>query len=60
MVGSETLPNKFNREEEMANSNNQQAVAVKTRVNAGALTSNHNETVAVNTRLKAGDAWDAK
>ncbi len=50
----------------MTNSNNQQAVAVKTRVNAGALDAaikvvgavqgsfNHNETVAVKTRLNAG------
>jgi hypothetical protein len=38
----------------MKNSNNQQAVAVKTRVNAGALVSNHNETVAVKTRVNAG------
>jgi hypothetical protein len=42
----------------MTNSNNQQAVAVKTRVNAGpvygALTFNHNETVVVKTRVSAG------
>jgi hypothetical protein len=39
----------------LTTSNNQEAVAVKTRVNAGALTTNHNETVAVKTRVKAGD-----
>ncbi len=38
----------------MTNSNNQQAVAVKTRVNAGALVGNHNETVAVKTRVNGG------
>jgi hypothetical protein len=44
----------------MKNSNNQQAVAVKTRVNAGGggvykgAQINHNETVAVKTRLNAG------
>jgi hypothetical protein len=43
----------------MTNSNNKQAVAVKTQVNAGggvhgALTGNHNETVAVKTRVNAG------
>jgi hypothetical protein len=42
----------------MTNSNNQQAVAVKTRVNAGgphgALTTNHNETVAAKTKVNAG------
>jgi hypothetical protein len=43
----------------MTNSNNKQAVAVKTQVNAGggvhgALVSNHNETVAVKTRVNAG------
>jgi hypothetical protein len=44
----------------MTNSNNQQAVAVKTRVNAGQLSANHNETVAVKTRVNASDNWDAK
>jgi hypothetical protein len=44
----------------MTKSNNQQAVAVKTRVNAGGtghpvLTTNHNETVAVKTRFNAGN-----
>jgi hypothetical protein len=38
----------------MAKTNKQQAVAVKTRVNAGALVANHNETVAVKTRVNAG------
>jgi len=42
----------------MTKMNNQPAVAVKTRVNAGALVSNHNETVAVKTRVNAGDSWD--
>jgi hypothetical protein len=57
MVESETLPNQ--RRKKMTNSNNQQAVAVKTRVNAGGgiykgAQINHNETVAVKTRLNAG------
>jgi len=38
----------------MTNSNNQQAVPVKTRVNGGALTLNHNETEAVRTRVNGG------
>ncbi len=55
MVESETL-SKINqiRRKKMTNSNNQQAVAVKTRVNAGAISANHNETVAVKTRVNAG------
>ncbi len=44
----------------MTKSNNQQAVAVKTQVNAGSLCLNHNETVPVKTQVRAGDAWDAK
>jgi hypothetical protein len=43
----------------MTTSNNQQAVAVKTRVNAGRPTiSNHNETVVVKTRITAGAPRD--
>jgi hypothetical protein len=43
----------------MTNSNNKQAVAVKTRVNAGggphgSIQWNHNETVAVKTSVNAG------
>jgi hypothetical protein len=52
--------NRPTRRKKMTNSNNRQAVAVNTRVNAGALSSNHNETIAVKTRVNAGDAWDAK
>jgi hypothetical protein len=40
----------------MTNSNNKQAVAVKTRVNAGpgCIQWNHNETVVVKTQVSAG------
>jgi hypothetical protein len=53
---------KSNRRKKMTNSNNIQAVAVKTRVNAGgggvvykSGGINHNETVAVITRVNAGE-----
>jgi hypothetical protein len=42
----------------MTNSNDQQTVAVKTRVNAGLLYPNHNETVVVKTRITAGAPRD--
>jgi hypothetical protein len=53
MLESETL--KLNlRKKKMTNSNNKQAVAVKTQVNAGGHQQNHNETVAVKTSVNAG------
>jgi hypothetical protein len=70
MVESETLPNQIkSRRKKMTKTINRQAVAVKTRVNAGALDGsvmtagakqgfmNHNETVALKTRGNAGTSW---
>jgi hypothetical protein len=60
MVESENASQiKSNRRKKMKNSNNTQAVAVKTRVNAGGgfykgAQQNHNETVAVKTQVSAG------
>jgi hypothetical protein len=60
MTESETLQKIKSRRKKMTKSNNKQAVAVKTRVNAGgtghpSLTLNHNETVVVKTRVNAGN-----
>jgi hypothetical protein len=55
MVESETLP-ELNKKKQMKKSN-KLAVAVKTRVNAGALTAKHNGTIAVKTKLSAGAPW---